>query len=194
MEALYRLSYSSVERPDDSNGPAGAGRPATMEPMRAIAPLLVALSVLVGACGSPVAVSSTGSPQPMVASPPADRVIFTGPGVAPRARLNVWIAKTDPERAAGLMYVATLNEGQGMTFRYPTPTTGTFWMEHTLIPLSIAFVDRGGSVVDVQEMTPCTTDPCPTYGPGSPYTTAVEANAGWFAANGVGQGDTMTWG
>ena len=194
MEALYRLSYSSVERPDDSNGPAGAGRPATMGSMRAIAPLLVALAVLVGACVSPAAPSSTGSSQPMVASPPAARVIFTGPGVAPRARLNVWIAGTDAERTAGLMYVPHLSHESGMAFRYPAPTTATFWMKHTLIPLSIAFVDQGGSVVDVQEMTPCSADPCPTYGPGSPYTSAVEANTGWFAANGVGQGDTMTWG
>ena len=165
-----------------------------MEPVRAIAPLLVTLSVLVGACGSPAAASRTGSPQPMVASPPAARVIFTGPGVTPSAHLNVWIAGTDAERTAGLMYVPHLSHESGMAFRYPAPTTATFWMKHTLIPLSIAFVDQDGSVVDVQEMTPCPTDPCPTYLPGSPYTTAVEANTGWFAANGVGQGDTMTWG
>ena len=62
-------------------------------------------------------------------------------------------------------------------------------MKDTLIPLSIAFVDEAGRVIDVLDMQPCESDPCPTYGVDEPYVLAVEANLGWFDDHGVGAGD-----
>ena len=43
----------------------------------------------------------------------------------------------------------------------------------------------------IREMTPCEADPCPTYGADAPYTTAIEANAGWFADHGTEVGDEV---
>jgi uncharacterized membrane protein (UPF0127 family) len=79
-------------------------------------------------------------------------------------------------------------EGAGMVFLYPADVTEAFWMKNTLIPLSIAFVAADGRVVSVAEMTPCRTDPCPTYAPAGPYRYAVELAAGSFADAGVGPG------
>jgi uncharacterized membrane protein (UPF0127 family) len=86
---------------------------------------------------------------------------------------------------------ATLAPDSGMAFVWATPTTSSFWMKDTLIPLSIAFWDAGGKVVAVSEMTPCAADPCKTYGSPVAYVGAVEANAGWFATHGVKVGDTL---
>jgi uncharacterized protein len=104
-------------------------------------------------------------------------------------RLNVRIAETEQERATGLMNVMALAPDDGMAFVFGEPTTATFWMKDTLIPLSVAFVDAGGRVVSLADMQPCQADPCPTYAAAGPYTLAVEANFGWFADHGIGAGD-----
>lgn len=105
------------------------------------------------------------------------------------AQLDVRIADSDLERARGLMGVEHLGEHEGMAFVYDEPTMGSFWMKDTLIPLSIAFVDVSGTIVTVQEMEPCTSDPCPTYGADAAYVLAIEANAGYFDRAGIGVGD-----
>jgi uncharacterized membrane protein (UPF0127 family) len=103
--------------------------------------------------------------------------------------LQVRVADTPQTRATGLMGVTRLPADQGLAFVFDAPTTGQFWMKDTLIPLSIAFVD-GTRVIGVQEMVPCTSDPCELYDAGAPYTTAIEANAGYFQSHHVGAGST----
>jgi hypothetical protein len=108
---------------------------------------------------------------------------------APAIRAEV--ARTPEQRSRGLMQRASLPEGTGMIFLFPRRVQTGFWMKGTLIPLSIAYVD-GDRVVNVDEMEPCTADPCPDYPPDGPYTAAVEAPAGFFIMHGVGPGTRMT--
>jgi hypothetical protein len=110
-----------------------------------------------------------------------------------QAQLDVQVADDDASRQQGLMGVTTLPENHGMAFVWDTPTDATFWMKDTLIPLSIAFVGQDGRVVAIREMTPCTADPCQTYGADAPYATALEANANWFDDHRVVVGDHMTY-
>jgi uncharacterized membrane protein (UPF0127 family) len=133
-----------------------------------------------------VACSATTSGDPGSCSPPPSTARF-----AHGAALSVDIADTDAAREQGLMGVTDLPENQGMAFVWDSPTVATFWMKDTLIPLSIAFVDEDGRVITVREMTPCEADPCPTYAAAGPYTTAIEANAGWFDLHGVEPGDRV---
>jgi len=109
---------------------------------------------------------------------------------ANKGALHVELAADDAERARGLMGVTDLPTNRGMAFLWGRPTDSSFWMQDTLIPLSIAFVDASGQIVTMQEMTPCTTDPCTTYEASAPYTMAVEANAGWFREHGIEVGDS----
>jgi uncharacterized membrane protein (UPF0127 family) len=136
----------------------------------------IMLVVLVTGC------SSGSSTQP--SSLRQGLVVFHAHG-----RLNVRIAETEQEREAGLMHVMALAEDDGMAFVFPLPTSTSFWMKDTVIPLSIAFVDAGGHVITLADMQPCAADPCPTYAPTGPYTLAVEANLGWFADHGITAGD-----
>jgi uncharacterized membrane protein (UPF0127 family) len=105
--------------------------------------------------------------------------------------LSVRVADSDEERARGLMGVRDLPADDGMAFLFDGPSTGAFWMQNTLIPLSIAFVSEDGHILGITEMTPCQADPCPSYSAPGPYAWAVEANAGWFAANGARPGDEI---
>ena len=73
----------------------------------------------------------------------------------------------------------------GMVFIFDGDTTARFWMKDTLLPLSIAFVQSDGTILDIQDMQPQTEDP---HGPGAAYSFAIEANQGWYAAHGVQPG------
>ncbi|MBI3647871.1 MAG: DUF192 domain-containing protein [Actinobacteria bacterium] len=108
-----------------------------------------------------------------------------------KGTLAVRIAQTQEERQKGLMGVTSLPPDEGMAFMFRGPTTASFWMKGTLIPLSVAFVSHD-RIVTVLEMEPCRADPCPTYGAGRPYAYAIEANAGWFEQHGIHAGDEVT--
>ncbi len=87
----------------------------------------------------------------------------------------------DPDlRAQGLMGVTSLGDLDGMLFEFPEESELSFWMKDTLISLDIAFFDEEASLVSVQTMTPCTSDPCELYGSGEPARYAVEVPAGLF--------------
>jgi uncharacterized membrane protein (UPF0127 family) len=137
--------------------------------------LLVSLLMGLVACSSSGSVQRTSMRQ--------GEVVFGGSD-----RLRVRIAETPAERAAGLMHVMALPPDDGMAFVFDGPVTDGFWMKDTLIPLSVAFVARDGTIVSMSDMDPCTADPCPTYPASGPYTMAVEANLGWFHDHGVGVG------
>jgi uncharacterized membrane protein (UPF0127 family) len=127
------------------------------------------------------------------ADDPADRppstVTFEDQEDMSASTLWVDVADDDGERRRGLMHVEHLPVDEGMAFVFDEPTSGTFWMKDTLIPLSIAFVDEDGSVVGVLDMAPCESEPCPSYGIDDPYVLAIEANRGWFEDKGIGVGD-----
>jgi uncharacterized protein len=101
------------------------------------------------------------------------------------------VADTEAERQAGLMGRTSLARNGGEVFVFDGRVQTAFWMKDTKLPLSIAFWDASGRVVDVQEMEPCTSDPCPVYESSAPYTHALEMNAGWFDQHGVKIGDAV---
>ena len=78
-----------------------------------------------------------------------------------------------------------------MVFIFFEKHLGGFWMKNTLIPLSIAFFDQDGEILEILDMDPCEKDPCPTYDPGVPYWGALEVNKGAFDEWGVSAGDTI---
>ena len=106
-------------------------------------------------------------------------------------RLSVELAKTESERATGLMHRRSLPRNAGMLFVYGYDTSGAFWMKNTRIPLSIAFMDARGRILRILHMTPCRRDPCPPYDPGVSYRSALEVNRGAFARWGVEPGDVV---
>jgi uncharacterized protein len=105
--------------------------------------------------------------------------------------VRVEVAQTDEQRKRGLMGRRHLDADAGMIFLYFEPTDSSFWMKNTHIPLSIAFFDRAGRIVDILDMEPCRAEPCPSYYPDEPYFGALEVNAGAFQRWGVSEGDIV---
>jgi len=105
-----------------------------------------------------------------------------------RVPVRVEIANTPAEREQGLMGRTELAEDAGMLFVFSREGTGAFWMKDTLIPLSIAYIDAGGRIVDIQDMQPLDETPHP---PAAPYRYALEVNQGFFAQRGIEVGNTL---
>lgn len=151
----------------------------------ALLALFAGLTVLAcGAADGEVA-SDAGQDSGMMAesdpAPAGDLVPIRVAGI----EILVEIADEDEERSRGLMHRESLPENQGMLFVYTEERTLSFWMRNTLIPLDIAYIDREGRIVDVQQMEP--QDPT-TYPSAAPAMYALEMNQGWFEKNGVGVG------
>jgi uncharacterized protein len=104
------------------------------------------------------------------------------------AEVQVEIADSPDELARGLMGRTTLGENRGMLFVFPDEELRSFWMKNTLIPLSIAYMDSDGRIVDLQDMKPLDDDP-PHYVSTEPAKYALEVNQGFFEERGVKVGD-----
>ena len=105
-----------------------------------------------------------------------------------RVEVEVEIADTRTEQARGLMERTELAEDAGMLFVLESEQSPGFYTENTPIPLSIAFMDSEGRIVDIQDMQPL--DETLHY-PAEPAQYALEVNQGFFAERGVQVGDTV---
>lgn len=101
------------------------------------------------------------------------------------------VADTDETRSFGLMGRTEIPDRYGMAFIYFEDRDCCFYMKDTLIPLSIAFFDVEGKIVDIVEMEPCKEEPCKLYGSDEPYRGALEVNQGLFEEWGVSEGDRI---
>jgi uncharacterized membrane protein (UPF0127 family) len=99
------------------------------------------------------------------------------------------IAQTPDQRALGLMFRFSLPADHGMLFVFPEPQPLGFWMRNTYIPLSIAYIDADGRIVNVADMAPRDESSHPSNGLAL-Y--ALEMRKGWFAEKGLGPGARVT--
>jgi len=105
-----------------------------------------------------------------------------------KVTLEVELAQTDQQQQRGLMERTELGKNRGMLFVFDQEQPLSFWMKNTLIPLSIAYIDESGTIVDIQDMQPLDETSHPSAGPAK-Y--ALEVNQGFFRENGINVGDRM---
>lgn len=129
----------------------------------------------------------SASPSPTsIAGAPSTAVFTTSTGDT--VALSIEVADTPEERAVGLMNRESMPEDSGMLFDFQEEVQAAFWMKNTLLPLSIAFIDKSGVIVHIEDMEPQTEDL--HYSP-SLYRYAIEAKQGWYEENGIVVGDTV---
>lgn len=100
-------------------------------------------------------------------------------------KLTAEVAYTDADRAQGLMHRRMLPENRGMLFVFPEIAIHGMWMMNTYIPLSVAFLDQNGVIINIADMAPHTRN---SHTAAKPAKYALEANLGWFRKNGVKPG------
>lgn len=94
-------------------------------------------------------------------------------------------------RQRGLMFRSELEDDRGMLFVYPEPRPLQFWMKNTYLPLSIAFIDSEGFIVNIEDMEPLDVKSRTKSLRPVPY--ALEVNRGWFATRGIQSGDKVVF-
>jgi uncharacterized membrane protein (UPF0127 family) len=119
---------------------------------------------------------------------PAPRVVVET-AAGGRHAVAVEIARTDAQRARGLMDRASLADDAGMLFLFEETADHSFWMKNTLISLDMIFIDEEGRVVGIVERAePRTLAPRSV---GEPSRYVLEVVGGWARARGVRAGDRV---
>jgi uncharacterized membrane protein (UPF0127 family) len=103
-------------------------------------------------------------------------------------RIEAEVANTDESRQIGLMHRQKMALNHGMLFVFDQPARHCMWMKNTLLPLSVAFLDDQGRIVNIEDMQPQTED---NHCAAQPAKYALEMNLGWFAGRGLGPGVTL---
>ncbi|MEO5699417.1 MAG: DUF192 domain-containing protein [Casimicrobiaceae bacterium] len=103
-------------------------------------------------------------------------------------RIAAEVATTPEQRSTGLMNRFSLRPDTGMIFVFPRAEPQGFWMKNTYVPLSIAFIDGEGRIVNIEDMTPLTET---THWSRGPAQFALEMRKGWFREHGVGAGERV---
>ncbi|WP_394789421.1 DUF192 domain-containing protein [Rhodoferax sp.] len=100
-------------------------------------------------------------------------------------QIDTQLALTPEQRQIGLMFRKEMPQQEGMLFVFEQPATQCFWMKNTILPLTAAFIEDDGTIANLADMKPQTTDShCST----KPVRYVLEMNVGWFAKKGIKAG------
>ena len=102
--------------------------------------------------------------------------------------MDVQVASTTEQRATGLMFRQEMPQGEGMLFVFEEATPQCFWMKNTLLPLTAAFIADDGTIVNLANMKPQTTD---SHCSAKPVRYVLEMNLGWFERKGIKAGSRL---
>ncbi len=146
--------------------------------------------LLAGGCG---ARTPADAPLPTTGFRTAETWILSGSDTVP---LRVEIAETPEQWRLGLADRPGLAPAAGMLFRFPgrRPRGTAFWMYRTRVPLSVAFLDSVGTILEIRDMEPCRIFIpflCRRYAAGVAFEAALEVNRGFFSRRGIGVGDRV---
>jgi len=100
-------------------------------------------------------------------------------------RIEAEVAATDQNRQLGLMNRKAMPTQHGMLFVFNHDNTHCMWMRNTWLPLSVAFIDASGTIINIEDMQPQTED---NHCARRPARYALEMNLGWFAQRGIKAG------
>ena len=100
-------------------------------------------------------------------------------------RIQAEVADNMGARMTGLMHRKTMAQNVGMVFVFEENAAHCMWMKNTLIPLSVAFIDEAGAIINIADMQPQTEQ---SHCASRPARYALEMNKGWFAQRGIKPG------
>ncbi|MBV8887803.1 MAG: DUF192 domain-containing protein [Chroococcidiopsidaceae cyanobacterium CP_BM_RX_35] len=138
----------------------------------------------------PTLPSAASSPQIEAVNPGQTLPISARATIAGH-RIGLEVAQTPQQQATGLMYRTSLADDRGMLFPFNPPQSVNFWMENTLIPLDMIFLQQGVVKAIAPQVPPCKSYPCPTYGPKTLVDQVIELRGGRAAQLGLKVGDRV---
>ena len=103
-------------------------------------------------------------------------------------QIDAQVAQTPDQRQIGLMFRKDMPQPEGMIFIFDQAAEQCFWMKNTVLALTAAFVDDTGTIVNLADMKPQTTD---SHCSAKPVRYVLEMNQGWFAKRGIKAGTKL---
>ena len=122
---------------------------------------------------------------------PAAALAQTLPVVELKAGMHLIRAEVAADygsRMQGLMHRKSLGPNAGMLFIFDAPATHCMWMKNTYIPLSVAFLDAQGAIINIADMQPHSEQ---SHCAARPALYALEMTQGWFAQRGIKPGTKL---
>ena len=103
-------------------------------------------------------------------------------------QIQVYVARSEEERALGLMHRRELPEDEGMLFMCDERGVQKFWMKDTPLPLSIAFLHEDGTILKIADLEPHDLE---AESSEHPVRFVLEVNQGWFEERGIAPGTRL---
>ncbi len=179
-------------------GVTAGGSPPAAFTTEAVSPTPTIIDSIIGATATPTVwippTALVGTPRPgaeatLTAAPTlrTARITLVN-STGDKVDMTVEVADTEANRELGLMFRPRLDPDAGMLFDFNGDTTSGFWMQNTILPLSIAFIKADGAIISVQDMQPLDLT---GVGAPAPYRYALETNQGYFRAHNIEEGDKV---
>lgn len=105
--------------------------------------------------------------------------------------IELEVTRTPRQQALGLMFRESLPDNRGMLFSFEEPKIARFWMKNVTIHLDMVFLLDGQIQAIVANVPPCTSTPCPVYGPDKLVNQVIELRGGRASELGLQPGDRL---
>jgi uncharacterized membrane protein (UPF0127 family) len=99
------------------------------------------------------------------------------------------IARKAVEVQTGMMFRTNVAENEAMLFVFPRPHQASFYMRNTLVPLSCAYIDNNGVILEIHDMKP--RDETPITAATDQIQYVLETRQGWFARHNIAIGTVV---
>jgi len=157
-----------------------------------IAALAVALALLAG-CDPPVPANADDSPADTDTRPlHLERALPKLPTVklwVGDQELLAEVARSVAELSTGMMYRTNLAEGEAMLFVFARPHRTAFYMRNTTVPLTAAYIDIEGTILELHDLEPLNETPVPAESDQVQF--VLETPRGWFGRHEVRPGAVL---
>ena len=162
---------------------------------------LVWLWLLVGlgiGCGSDGSNSGEQTPNAVSSYPARQKPLYLIRAQPRLPVMTLWIgdhqilaeiARFPVEMATGMMHRTEMGENQGMLFVFQRPQRASFYMKNTLIPLSGAYIDAEGVILEINDFQP--KNEMPVVAKSDQIHFVLESPQGWFESHGIAPGTVI---
>ena len=144
------------------------------------------------------AAAPTNSAAAAAVAAPVDPRIPTQPN--PRLQtMKLWVgpkslvtelALSGLQQQTGMMFRTNMPEEEGMLFPSVYPEHKAFWMMNTRLPLSLAYIDPNGAILEIYDLEPFNTNSVESVSANVQY--VLETTQGWFKRNNITPGTVVS--
>ncbi len=96
------------------------------------------------------------------------------------------MALTGEQEMTGMMFRTNMEENAGMLFVFPAPYRASFWMMNCPLPLSAAYIDPNGTILEIVPLNSFDTNSVVAKTANVQY--VLEMNRGWFKRHNITEG------